>query len=137
MINKQDLINRLIDEEGLKLFPYTDTKGKLTIGIGRNLTDIGITRDEAIYLCNNNIDNTINALRANLFYFDSLPDNVQLVLTDLCFNMGIGTLLTFHNTLAYIKSGDYADASKELLNSQWARDVGPTRSLSLANLLKS
>jgi lysozyme len=137
MINRQDLLKRHIDEEGLRLKAYVDTKGKITIGIGCNLTDVGITRDEAIYLWNNRVDNAINDLRIHLDYFDSLPDHVQLVLCDLCFNMGWYQLSLFHNTLAYIKSGDYADASKELLNSQWARDVGPTRSLSLANLLKS
>jgi len=137
MFNKQDLVNMLVDQEGLKLKPYTDTKGKLTIGIGRNLSDVGLSRTEAFYLCGNDIDEKVSELRANLDYFDSLPNNVQLALCNLAFNMGIGTLLTFHNTLAYIKNGDYTDASKELLNSQWAKDVGPTRSITIANLIKN
>ena len=137
MFAKQDLVNMLVDQEKLRLKPYTDTKGKLSIGIGRNLTDVGISRSEAFYLCSNDIDNAINELRANIDEFDSLPDNIQLALSDLCFNMGIGTLLTFHNTLAYINQGDYADAAKELLNSDWSRDVGPTRSLTIANLIKN
>ena len=136
MINKQDLINRLIDEEDLRLKLYVDSVGKTSIGIGRNLTDVGITKEEAIYLCNNDIDTAMNALRANLDYFDSLPDNVQMVLVDLCFNMGWDTLSQFHNTLAYIKAGDYVTASENLLNSLWARQVG-VRAIKLADLLKS
>jgi lysozyme len=136
MLNRQIILDRLIDEEDFRLFPYKDTKGKITIGIGRNLSDTGITKNEAIYLCNNNINNTISDLRANLDYFDSLPDNVQIVLIDMCFNMGIGTLLEFHNTLAYIKEGDYIEASKEMLQSQWAREVG-VRAIKLSELLKS
>ena len=101
----------LIDQEELRLKPYTDTKGKLTIGIGRNLTDVGISKTEAFYLLDNDINTAMNDLQNNIDEFDSLPDNVQMALCNLTFNMGIGTLLTFHNTLAYIRQGDYADAS--------------------------
>src|SRR4051812_27390106 len=41
-VNRDALVNQLIIDEGLKLSPYTDTVGKLTIGVGRNLTDVGI-----------------------------------------------------------------------------------------------
>lgn len=40
----------LIRHEGLKLKPYQCTAGKLTIGVGRNIEDMGITEDEAIYM---------------------------------------------------------------------------------------
>ena len=59
-----------------------------------------------------------------------------MVLVDLCFNMGWDTLSQFHNTLAYIKAGDYVTASENLLNSLWARQVG-VRAIKLADLLKS
>lgn len=137
MFNKSDLVNRLIEEEGLRLKPYTDTVGKLTIGIGRNLTDVGISENEAHYLLDNDIDKVITQLRANLNYFDSLPNNIQLALTDLAFNMGIGGLLSFHNTLKYVEIGDYKFASENLLLSKWAKQVGRTRSLSIANLIKN
>ena len=40
----------LIRHERLRLKPYTDTVGKLTIGVGRNLTDMGLTQDEVLLL---------------------------------------------------------------------------------------
>ena len=49
------LFRSLIRDEGLELKPYTDTKGKLSIGIGINL-DAGITRDEALWLCQHRVD---------------------------------------------------------------------------------
>ena len=45
----------LIRHEGLRLKPYRDTVGKLTVGVGRNLDDVGITREEALMLLNNDI----------------------------------------------------------------------------------
>ena len=135
-MNNQEIINRLIDEEGLKFHPYTDTVGKTTIGIGRNLTDNGITKTEAIYLCNNDIDNCVKDLHNNFPQFDEWPENVQIVLIDMCFNLGIYQLMKFYNFLGYIKIGNYEDASKEMLNSMWARQVG-VRALKLSELLKS
>jgi len=53
-------IRKLLEfEEGLKLKPYKCPAGKLTIGIGRNLEDRGITEQEAQMLlppgANNNV----------------------------------------------------------------------------------
>jgi lysozyme len=45
----------LIRHEGLRLKPYRDAKNKLTIGVGRNVDDAGITREEALMLLNNDI----------------------------------------------------------------------------------
>ena len=42
--------------EGLRLYPYNCSEGKLTLGIGRNLDDRGITEEEALYLLNNDIE---------------------------------------------------------------------------------
>jgi lysozyme len=136
MFDKAVLLKRLFDEESLQLKPYTDSVGKLTIGIGRNLTDNGITQSEATYLCINDIDKAIKDLQFYLPSFDSYPDMVQLVLTDMTFNMGIYELLKFKNTLMFIKSGDYKSAAEEMLNSKWAKQVGQ-RAIDLSEILKS
>jgi lysozyme len=136
MFDKAVLLKRLFDEESLQLKPYTDSVGKLTIGIGRNLTDNGITQSEATYLCINDIDKAIKDLQFYLPSFVSYPDMVQLVLTDMTFNMGIYELLKFKNTLMFIKSGDYKSAAEEMLNSKWAKQVGQ-RAIDLSEILKS
>ena len=45
----------IIKHEGLKLKPYICPAGKITIGVGRNIEDNGISEDEAMYLLNNDI----------------------------------------------------------------------------------
>jgi lysozyme len=117
----QDL---LIKHEGLRLKPYTDTVGKLTIGIGRNLSDVGISNNEALILLQNDINTATKELQKNLLWFDGLPDNVKMVLLDMCFNMGIEELLEFKITLSLIKNGKYKEASIEMLKSKWASEVG-------------
>jgi lysozyme len=55
----ETLMNRikaqLVRYEGLRLKPYRCTAGKLTIGIGRNLDDCGISQTEAYVLLENDI----------------------------------------------------------------------------------
>lgn len=136
MVDKKVIIPLLIEHENLVLKPYTDTVGKLTIGIGRNLTDRGITKVEAIYLCSNNVDESIAELKTNLYYWDNLPDKVQLVLVDMIFNLGWPRLSQFKKSLALIEKGDYFLAGDEILNSTWATQVGK-RAMDLSEMLKS
>ena len=54
----------------------------------------------------------------------------------MCFNMGIGSLAGFKNTLAMIQAGDYAGASENMLKSKWAVQVG-NRATELAQIMKT
>lgn len=114
----------LTRDEALKLKPYKDTKGKTTIGIGRNLDDVGITADEADFLLTNDIANNMQTLDMAFPWWKDLSEARQRALLNMTFNMGLHKLLEFRDMLAALKSGDYASASQEALNSLWAREVG-------------
>lgn len=131
-----DIADLLIKHEGLRLHPYTDTVGKLTIGVGRNLIDRGITKGEALIMLEHDIADFTKQLSERLYWFDEQPENVKLVLIDMCFNLGLVGLLTFHNTLEHIKQGQYELASREMLQSKWAGQVG-NRAIELSEILKS
>lgn len=129
------LRDQLTLHEGLRLKPYRDTKGILTIGIGRNLEDRGITPDEAAILLDNDISDTIRALSRAIPWFDSLDVVRQRALVDMGFNLGVAGLLKFRKMLAALARKDYIDASQEALDSKWAKDVGPRRSGTIARML--
>ena len=131
-----NITDLLIRHEGLRLHPYTDTVGKLTIGIGRNLIDRGITKGEALIMLEHDIADFTKQLSERLYWFDTQPENVKLVLVNMCFNLGLAGLLTFHNTLEHIKQGQYELAAKEMLLSKWARQVG-NRAIELSEILKN
>lgn len=120
-----NIVDQLKRDEGMRLKPYTDTVGKVTIGIGRNLTDNGISEYEAELLLQHDITNASQQLRENLPWTDGLDDVRRAVLTNMAFNMGIHSLMGFKNTLALIQAGDYAGAAQAMLNSKWATQVGP------------
>jgi len=114
----------IIKHEGLKLKPYICPAGKLTIGVGRNIEDNGISEDEAMYLLENDIKRCENELREIFPNFDSLPENVRIALIDMDFNLGKPRFLQFKKMIAAIKEGDFKRAAEEAKNSKWCRQVG-------------
>lgn len=126
---------QLIAHEALRLKPYKDTVGKLTIGVGRNLDDRGISREEAMVLLNNDIGLVVADLDRTFPWWSELTENRKRVLIDMAFNLGISGLSGFHKALAAMESGEYTDAASEMLDSRWAVQVGD-RAQSLAAMMR-
>lgn len=133
---RKKLIAQLKEHEGIRLKPYRCTSNKLTIGVGRNIEDRGITEDEAEYLLNNDINICLKELELHLPWFYQLPESAQIVLVDMCFNMGMPRLMQFKKTLNYLADHNFANAAVEMLDSRWARQVG-ARAKYLSFQLKS
>ncbi|MEH6405330.1 MAG: hypothetical protein V7750_18300 [Sneathiella sp.] len=130
------LTEDLIKNEGLRLMPYQDTVGKLTIGVGRNLDDGGISKEEALYLLSNDIGNVLSELSEKVDCWSSLPDTKKIALADMCFNLGWPRLSKFKRMMAALEGGDFDLAATEALDSKWAKQVGQ-RSERIATLLRS
>lgn len=118
------LATDLIRDEGLRLKPYVDTVGKVTIGVGRNLTDNGITIQEAHAMLEGDIVNTERELTATFPWYATAPEPVRRGLANCHFNMGLKRLQGFHGMLGALAAGDYAEAAVEALDSTWAAQVG-------------
>jgi lysozyme len=124
MLNRELLKDELKRDEGLRLKPYRCTAGKLSIGVGRNLDDVGISETEALVLLDHDIEKVIAQLNYHLAWWHKLSEPRQRVLINMTFNMGIGTVLTFKKTLALIETGKYPESAKAMLQSRWAKQVG-------------
>ena len=110
--------------EGLKKFPYRDSVGKLTIGYGRNISDVGISETEADIMLNDDIVNATADLYRHYPWTQDLDDVRKAVLIEMSFNLGIGGLMEFRNMLQHVQCGDYEIAAKDMLASDWAKQVG-------------
>jgi lysozyme len=119
-----NIFDQLRRDEDTKLFPYTDTRGKITIGTGRNLTDDGITPDESDSLLTNDVKRVNLALEVNFPWGMVLDDARKGVLQNMAFNMGVRGLAGFKDFLAKYQAGQYPAASQALLDSLWAKQVG-------------
>jgi lysozyme len=134
-MDKLRLADELKRDEGLRLKPYHCSEGKLTIGIGRNLEDVGITKDEALYLFGNDINRVVQEIEDVLPWFSSLSDARQRALCNLAFQMGIVGLLKFKRMLAAMKVGDFAAAANEARDSLWYRQT-PERAKRVIALIR-
>ena len=111
-------------DEGLRLKPYKDTVGKLTIGYGRNLDDRGISGHEAVVLLENDfLDALIETVR-QFPWSRGLPVPQRRALVNMCFNLGLRRLSGFVKMLAALEAGDGELAAAEALDSKWAGQVG-------------
>lgn len=123
---------RLKTEEGFRAMPYKDSKGLLTVGYGLNLT---VPQPEAVWAAA--LAAAVGIVEQDLQRFDwyqKLDPVRQSVLLDMAYNMGMGSLLHFPHMLAAIAKGDWQTAHDEMLNSQYARDVG-NRAVVLSQIL--
>lgn len=132
--------DRLLFNEGFRSKPYFCIKGKQTIGIGRNLDanpitpeeekvigakwiSEGITKNGALYLLRNDIEKVLKQLNKELPWWNTMNQDRQYVMIDLCFQLGINGLLKFKKTLNYLMDSEYKLASDELLNSNYAKQT--------------
>ena len=124
----------LIRHEGTMCTLYQCTEDKWTIGVGRNLTDRGITEEEAMYLLDNDIKRVMNQLDEYWTVWRSFEKRGQMVCLDMCFQMGIQGFMGFRRTRALMEMGMWLEASEELLDSKYAIQL-PSRSLLNSTLL--
>jgi lysozyme len=121
--NREALVDELVRDEALRLKLYTDSKGIPSIGIGRNLL-VGISKGEAFYLCNNDIDTAEGELDHTIAWWRELDDVRQRILLNMCFNMGIARLSGFHQFFGQLRAKNWMHAAEQMVASKWHADVG-------------
>lgn len=122
--DRDTLMQELIRDEDLRLKPYRCTAGKLTIGVGRNIDDRGITKAEAMYLLNNDLAICESELTAVLPGWRELSETRQRVMLNMVFNLGRDRLSKFTKFIACMKMNDFEGAAREMMDSAWATQVG-------------
>lgn len=123
-------------DEGVKHKPYRCTAGKLTIGVGRNLDDVGLSSDEISLLLENDIKRAEVDARDLFPSFDRLSDNRKAVLVNMAFNLGRDRLSKFRKLRRAVEAEDFDNAYVEMVSSMWADQVGH-RATRLANLMRT
>ena len=153
--DKDKLMEKLVAHEGLRLQVYKDTLGIDTIGIGRNLQDRGISKEEldeldipsidhvyeygiteadAMFLAQNDVQIVEEELLRAHPCVEKLDAVRQLILIDMAFNLGVPRLCKFKKMWAAIHENKFDVAAKEMLDSRWANQV-KSRSTKLAHAM--
>lgn len=133
------LIGELRRDEGCVLSAYRDSLGYLTIGVGRLVDKMrggGISDEEADMLLANDIAKVRRQLDENLPWWRDLDAVRQRAIQNMAFQLGIAGLVGFKNSLALIRSGDWASAATNLQASKWAQQT-PARAGRVIEMIRT
>ena len=133
----KDFMVRLKDEitadEGVKLEVYLDHLGYPTVGVGHLILEADdeynqgegykITQTRSDELFYRDINICLSECERGLNEWTSYPEEVQLIVANMAFNLGITRLRKFKNFFSALYDGDYKQASVEGLDSRWAKQV--------------
>ena len=133
-MNIQLLEAELRRDEGVRYVPYLDTARppKRTVGVGHNMDVSPLPADWKFPLSDaqvnqilaRDIETTLAKLDKAMTWWRSLDEVRQRVVANMAFNLGIGGLLGFKNTLAAMQRGSYAVAAAGMKASAWYGQVG-------------
>lgn len=140
-MDKTRLASQLRVSEGVVDHAYRDSLGYWTGGVGHLLdqtkdwTGISFSCEQIDAWLAEDIDKAVDEA-------DGLPewqhldtDARQNALVELVFNMGLSHWRQFAKCRYALCKRDWQDAHNELIDSLWAKQVGPTRSNRIANQL--
>lgn len=134
-MNKLLLRSELKRDEGERLRLYKCSSGKFTIGIGRNVEDNGISKDESDLMFANDVDRVEKEARSIFGNWKSIEDARQRALVNMLFNLGMTRFMTFKRMIGAVIREDWDGAADEAINSTWSRQVGE-RANRIANMLR-
>ena len=130
------LIETLRRHEGVKNTLYKCTSDKWTIGVGRNLEDVGLSEEEIDMLLLNDIKRTKELMNDYIPWYNDLDEVRQEALINFVFNVGIGTAMKFKKAMAALEAHDYDTAAIEMMDSNWAKQVG-SRAEEVTQMIKT
>ena len=131
---KASLVEMLERQEGYRQYPYKCPAGYWTVGIGRNLEANGIDHNEAIMLLDSDITKCESELLRAWPEFMNLNEARQVVVLNMCFQMGVAGFMMFTSTRRHMEAQECSDASEHMLDSRWHSQT-PSRCEELALIM--
>lgn len=145
-MNKDKLREELADDEGCKLEIYLDHLGLPTFGIGHLVreddpehgqavgTPVSDERVRQVFALD--IAVTLEDCKRLYDDFDDLPEEAQLVIANMCFNLGYPRLSKFKGMKAGVDARDWNRAADEMVDSRW-HDQVPNRAKRLVKRIRA
>jgi len=144
-MNKDRLREELAEDEGCKYEIYLDHLGLPTFGIGALIKEhdpeygqpVGTPVSEERVRQRFNLDIAVTIEDCGRLYpdFDDLPEEAQLVIANMCFNLGYPRLSKFKGMKAGVDDRDWERAADEMVDSRW-HDQVPNRAKRLVKRMR-
>ena len=132
-MNIEQLRKELEVDEGVKYEIYNDHLGYPTFGIGHLVRDTDpeagaalgtpISEDRVIEAFNEDVETVLSDCAILYDDFDDLPEEAQLIIANMMFNLGRPRLSKFKGMKSGVDSRDWNKAADEMVDSAWYRQV--------------
>ena len=130
-----DLLNRIKHHEGFRSKVYKCTEGFDTIGYGFAIKDLEMDEDIAEEILLRKVESLIERVRKKFNWLDSVPPEVQGVIVEMSYQMGVSGVSKFKKALHAMQMFQWKLAATELLDSRWAKQT-PNRAKELSNIIR-
>jgi len=145
-MNIERLREELKVDEGVKYEIYLDHLGLPTFGIGHLILnsdpeygqEVGtpVSEDRVNEAFASDIDIVCDDCKSLYSDWEVLPEEVQLIIANMMFNMGYPRLSKFKGMKAGVDARDWNRAADEMVDSRWYRQV-TNRADRLVNRMRS
>ena len=134
---RETLVEDIKKEEGYRSSVYLDTLDKPTIGYGFLIDTLELQEDICELILMRKLEKLIKSIKFNFKWFDDMPDKVQDVIINMCYQLGVSGVSKFKKTIQFMKNKQWDRASVEMLDSKWGREQTPQRAKRLSEIVKS
>ena len=131
-----NILESIKKHEGFRSKVYKCTEGYDTIGYGFAIKDLVLDENVAELILMKKIQKLLERILVAFKWFESAPEEVKFVVTNMCYQLGIRGFSKFKKTIYYLETEQYEEASLEMLNSLWAKQT-PTRAKELSEIVRS
>ena len=132
----KDLLKRIKHHEGFRSRVYKCTEGYDTIGYGFAIKDLEMDEDIAEEILIRKVEKLIKRVRTKFDWLDSVPREVQGVLVNMSYQMGLSGVSKFKKALHAMQMFQWKLAADEMLDSRWAKQT-PNRAKELSDIIRS
>ena len=131
-----NLVNEIKKHEGFKSTIYQCTEGYDTIGYGFAIKDLYLSKEVCDIILAEKLAKLQFDINNKFEWFEDSPEIVRNVVTNMCYQLGLRGFSKFKQTIYYLETEQYEEASLEMLDSLWAKQT-PNRAHELSEDIAS
>ena len=130
-----DIVEDIKKHEGFEPKVYKCTEGYDTIGYGFAVKDLVMDKDIADMILERKVAELRLRVEQKFPFIDSMPESVQDVMIEMCFQLGVSGFSKFQKTIQYLMTKQFEEAAVEMLDSKWYKQT-PNRAKKLSDIVK-
>ncbi len=134
-MNIDTITSSLKYHEGYRARVYNDSLGIPTIGYGFAIKDLVLSESVATLILKDKVNVLVSQVKDKFPWLDNSPENIQEVIVEMCYQLGVTGVSKFRNTLRAMEERRWSDAASGMLDSRWAKQT-PKRAKEMSDIVR-